>query len=137
VKSQSQYIMSKKYSTEHVWIELEADSTDAPLSAHIGITEHAQEALGDIVFAELPTLEQEFKAGQALAVIESVKAAADVLAPASVRINQINTALKDDPSLLNTDPLGKGWLVRAQVTQSHELSALMDEAAYAQFCSSQ
>src|SRR5574344_1635979 len=97
--------MPRYYSQEHVWI----DTTD-PQAARVGITMHAQDALGDVVFADLPQPGSSITQGQAAGVIESVKAAADLFAPASGTVLAVNAAVQDDPSLLNTDPLGAGWL---------------------------
>jgi len=120
--------MGKKFSSDHVWIESKDGTT------RIGITEHAQDALGDIVFVEFPEVGKGFKKGEALAVIESVKAAADVYSPAGAQVLQINPLLKEDPSLANSEPLGKGWLVEVKLTTPSELDALMDLGAYQEFC---
>ena len=118
-----------KYSSDHHWID--ATSTEV---ATIGITVHAQEALGDIVFVQLPEVGQEFAQGSVVAVVESVKTAADVFMPASGQVLEVNAALKDDPSLANSDPLGAGWLFKARLSQVSELQGLMDAPAYAEFC---
>jgi glycine cleavage system H protein len=118
-----------KFSSDHHWID-----ASAPEAATIGITVHAQEALGDIVFVQLPEIGQSFAQGSVVAVVESVKTAADVFMPASGQVLEVNTALKDDPSLANTDPLGAGWLFKASLSQVAELEGLMDAAAYADFC---
>lgn len=122
--------MSMKFSSDHVWIESKDGVT------RIGITEHAQDALGDIVFVELPQIGKSFTKGDALAVIESVKAAADVYSPASVEVLQINPHLKDDPSLANTDPLAAGWLVEVKLSDNGQLDELMDLSTYQTFCKS-
>jgi glycine cleavage system H protein len=118
-----------KFSSDHHWI----DATSAQ-QATIGITVHAQDALGDIVFVQLPEVGQHFAQGEVVAVVESVKAAADVYMPASGKVLEINPALKDDPALANSDPLGAGWLFKASLSQVAELDGLMDAAAYADFC---
>ncbi len=123
--------MSRYYSEEHVWI----DTTD-PQAARVGITVHAQEALGDVVFADLPAPGSTLTQGQAAGVIESVKAAADLFAPASGTVLATNPAVQDDPSLLNTDPLAAGWLFTMALANAQELQALMDEARYQAFCTS-
>ena len=96
----------------------------------MGITIHAQDTLGDIVFVDLPTLGQSFAAKAVAGVVESVKTAADVHMPASGQIIEVNEALRADPSLANTDPLGQGWFFKVQLTQLSELENLLDEQAY-------
>jgi len=124
--------MGMKFSSDHVWIEHNENEG----TTRIGITEHAQDALGDIVFVEFPEIGKSFKAGEAAAVIESVKAAADVYSPASVQVLKINPALKDDPSLANSDPLKTGWLLEVKLLQASELDALMDTDTYQTFSKS-
>ena len=120
----------KKYSEEHVWIA--PDETPEAV-ATVGITVHAQEVLGDIVFVELPAIGAVFAAGATAGVVESVKAAADVYIPVGGTVTEVNEALRADPSLANSDPLGAGWFFKITVTQPSELDALMDELAYAGF----
>ena len=120
----------KKYSEEHVWI---APDEVPEAVAMVGITVHAQEVLGDIVFVELPAVGAVFAAGATAGVVESVKAAADVYIPVGGTVTEVNEALRADPSLANTDPLGAGWFFKIIVTQPAELSTLMDELAYAGF----
>ena len=116
-----------RFSDEHVWVKAEGDS------GVVGITTHAQNTLGDIVFVELPepgkTLGQKDVAG----VVESVKAAADIYAPVSGTVTEVNEALRDEPSLANTDPQGAGWFFKLKLADASELAALMDETAYAAF----
>ena len=116
-----------RFSDEHVWVRAEGDS------GVVGITTHAQNTLGDIVFVELPepgkTLGQKDVAG----VVESVKAAADIYAPVSGTVTEVNEALRDEPSLANTDPQGAGWFFKLKLADASELAALMDETAYAAF----
>lgn len=100
----------KKYSEEHVWI---ATETSNPLLATVGITVHAQDVLGDIVFVDLPAIGAVFEAGATAGVVESVKAAADVYIPAGGTVMEVNEALRADPSLANTDPLGAGWFSKS------------------------
>jgi len=120
----------KKYSEEHVWISPD----EAPEAvATVGITVHAQEVLGDIVFVELPAIGAVFAAGATAGVVESVKAAADVYIPVGGTVTEVNEALRADPSLANSDPLGAGWFFKITLTQPAELDALMDELAYAGF----
>ena len=117
--------MTVKFTDEHEWINA-ADTA----AAVIGITVHAQDALGDVVFVELPAVGTTFAQGDVAGVVESVKAAADVFAPLSGEIIEVNEALRDDPSLANTDPLGNGWFFKVHVTKMEEFDALMDPPAY-------
>ncbi len=100
-------------------------------TATVGITEHAQSALGDIVFVELPEAGREVAAGEDCAVVESVKAASDVYTPLSGRVSEANAALAGDPALINRDPAGEGWLFRLVPADPSEFDKLLDEAAYA------
>jgi len=120
--------MSLYYSKDHEWI----DATD-PQAAIVGITAHAQDALGDVVFVELPAVGSRLKQGEAAGVVESVKAAADVYMPVDGEIVAVNEALRDDPALANTDPQGAGWFFKVRLGDSAQLAALLDEAAYAAF----
>ena len=120
----------KKYSEEHVWIATESSDS---LLATVGITVHAQDVLGDIVFVDLPAIGAVFAAGATAGVVESVKAAADVYIPAGGSVVEVNEALRADPALANTDPLGAGWFFKITLAHAQELDALMDEAAYANF----
>jgi glycine cleavage system H protein len=117
--------MSIKYTAEHEWINA-AD----PAAAVIGITVHAQDALGDVVFVDLPAVGTTFSQGDVAGVVESVKAAADVYAPVSGEIVEVNEALRDDPSLANSDPLGAGWFFKVRLSDPAQLDALMDSTAY-------
>ena len=112
------------YTDEHEWIDVEDDV------ATVGITDYAQGQLGDIVFVELPEIGKSFAQGEVTGVVESVKAAADVYMPVSGEIVEVNEALRDEPALANTDPLGAGWFFKVRLSNSAELDALMDEAAY-------
>ncbi|MDX8402677.1 MAG: glycine cleavage system protein GcvH [Mariprofundaceae bacterium] len=114
-----------QYTKEHEWVRIE-DGV-----ATVGITDHAQEALGDIVFVELPEVGREVGPGEAFAVVESVKAVSDVYAPVGGEIIEVNEALEAGPEKVNTDPYGEGWLVK--VRMSGETVELLDEAAYATF----
>ena len=120
----------KKYSEEHVWI---ARDDAAAAQGTVGITVHAQEVLGDVVFVELPEVGAVLAAGDKAGLVESVKAAADVFTPVSGTVTEVNEALRADPSLANTDPLGQGWFFKLQLAQPAELDALMDELTYAGF----
>jgi glycine cleavage system H protein len=113
-----------KYTEEHEWLRVEGDLVV------VGITEHASEALGDVVFVELPEVETQVAKGDEIVVIESVKAASDILAPLDGEIVEVNDALADNPALVNEDPLGAGWFFKMKVTDMSELDGLMDEDAY-------
>lgn len=120
-----------KYTQDHEWVRAEGDA------ATIGITDHAQTALGDVVFVDLPEVGREVTAGEAIAVVESVKAASDVYAPVAGRIVAVNAALVDDPGLINREPTGEGWFFRIEASEPAAIAALMDDAAYAAFVESQ
>jgi len=114
-----------KYRESHEWVrEEEGDGVV------IGITDHAQAALGDMVFIELPEPGMSYAQGDACAVVESVKAASDIYAPVSGEVVEVNEALEDDPGLVNNDPYGDGWLFRMESSDESELGALMDAEAY-------
>lgn len=117
-----------KYSTEHEWVRLEDDGTVV-----IGITDHAQEALGELVYVEQPEDDIEPARGDACVVIESVKAASDVYAPVGGKVVGFNEALADEPELVNSSPYEDGWLIRIEPTSAAELDELMDADAYSQF----
>jgi len=112
------------FTKEHEWVRVEGDT------ATIGISNHAQEALGDIVFAEVPDAGRKVSKGQEAAVVESVKAASDVYAPVSGEVVEGNQALTDDPSIVNSDPEGEGWFFKLRLDNPGELDGLMDEGAY-------
>lgn len=113
------------YTEDHEWVRSEDDGT-----ATIGITDHAQEALGDIVFIEMPEVGKAFDQGEAACVVESVKAAADVKMPIAGTVVAVNTALPDDPAKVNTDPMHEGWFLRVKPDNAADIDALMDDAAY-------
>ena len=117
--------MTVKYTEDHEWIQLEDHE-----AAVVGITLHAQEALGDVVFVDLPEVGRSFAKGEVAGVVESVKAAADVYMPVSGEIVEVNEALRADPSLANTDPLGNGWFFTVRVADMAEFDQLMDPPAY-------
>ena len=119
--------MSIKYTPDHEWIKLEGDT------ATVGITHHAQDALGDVVFVDLPEVGKTYAAKDAAAVVESVKAAADVYMPANGEVLEVNEALRADPSLANSDPLGAGWFFKVKFTNPADLADLMDETSYTTF----
>ena len=113
-----------KYTEEHEWVRVEGDI------AVIGITPHAQDALGDVVFVELPDVGAKFAQKDVAGVVESVKAAADVYMPVDGEILEVNQALADDPSLANSDPMNAGWFFKVKLSDPTQLDALMDESAY-------
>lgn len=120
--------MTVKYTQDHEWIKLEGG---AP--ATVGITVHAQDALGDVVFVDLPEVGRSYARGEVAGVVESVKAAADVFMPITGEVTEVNEALRADPSLANSDPLGRGWFFKVKVADAAELKGLMDETAYGEF----
>ena len=117
--------MTTMYTNDHEWINIEDHE-----AATVGITHHAQDALGDVVFVELPAVGSTFKQGDVAGVVESVKAAADLFMPVSGEVVEVNEALRDDPSLANTDPLGKGWFFTVRIADMKEFDQLMDPPAY-------
>ena len=121
-----------KYVASHEWIRDEGDG-----SVTIGITDHAQDLLGDVVFVELPDVGAEFSAGEDTGVVESVKAASDVYAPLSGKIVAVNEDLEDSPELVNSDPYGDGWFFRVELTDDSELNELLDSEGYAELCESE
>ncbi|MBS0608460.1 MAG: glycine cleavage system protein GcvH [Comamonadaceae bacterium] len=123
--------MSLKFSKDHEWV----NTADAN-AAVVGITVHAQEALGDVVFVDLPEVGKTFAQGDVAGVVESVKAAADVYMPVSGEIVEVNEELRNDPSLANSDPLAAGWFFKVKLSNPAELDGLMDETAYGNFAAS-
>ena len=122
--------MTTKYSEEHEWI-----SVDGGIGT-VGITNHAQSQLGDIVFVELPETSAEFKQGEEAAIVESVKAAAEVYAPATGDITETNKDLEGSPELVNSDPQGAGWFFKMRLSDLSETDAMMDEQSYKDFVAS-
>ena len=116
--------MSLYFTKDHEWIRVDGET------ATVGISDHAQEALGDIVFAEVPEAGKTLSKGQEAAVVESVKAASDVYAPVSGEVTEGNQAVADDPSVINSDPEGEGWFFKLRLDNPSELDGLMDEGAY-------
>ena len=116
-----------KYTEDHEWLRIEGEH------AVVGITAHAQDALGDVVFIELPEVGASMEQKAIAGVVESVKAAADVYMPVSGVVTEVNEALRADPSLANSDPMGAGWFFKVQLSQPAQIGALMDEAAYQSF----
>jgi glycine cleavage system H protein len=115
------------YRESHEWVRYDDDGT-----ATIGISDHAQAQLGDMVFVELPEPGMSYEQGDACAVVESVKAASDVYAPVTGEIIESNSALEDSPELVNTDPYGDGWLFRMQLSDPSQLEGLLDPSSYAE-----
>lgn len=121
-----------KYTKSHEWLRLAADGT-----ATIGITEHAQDQLGDMVYVEVPDAGRSVEAGEACAVVESVKAASDVYAPVAGEVVEGNAGLADAPEAVNQDPYGNGWLLKMKVADTGAVDGLMDAAGYAAFLESE
>ncbi len=117
--------MTTLYTPDHEWI-----TVDQPEAAIVGITVHAQDALGDVVFVDLPAVGTSFSKGDVAGVVESVKAAADLYMPVDGEVVEVNEALRDDPSLANTDPLGAGWFFKLKVANTAQLGELMEAPAY-------
>ena len=113
-----------RYATSHEWVRLDGDI------ATVGISDHAQEELTDVVFVELPAVGRAVDAGDPTAVVESVKAASDIYAPIGGEVVEVNPEVENDPSLVNTDPYGKGWIFKLKVKDLDHVSKLMDAAAY-------
>lgn len=120
-----------KYSKEHEWVRLEGDI------ATVGISNFAQEQLGDVVFVELPEVGKQVVQNGDAAVVESVKAASEVYAPLTGEIVEVNAALEDDPELVNQSPTGDGWFMKIRLSDASQLDGMMDEAAYNDFTASQ
>ena len=116
-----------KYSKEHEWIRVEGEI------GTIGITQYAQEQLGDVVFVDVPQAGRKVAKGEACAVVESVKAASDIYAPVSGEVVEANAALADSPGDVNAEPMGKGWFFKLRLTNRGELNSLLDEAGYAAY----
>jgi glycine cleavage system H protein len=122
--------MSLYFTTEHEWVRVDGDV------ATVGISSHAQEALGDIVFAEVPEAGRVLTKGQEAAVVESVKAASDVYSPVGGEVVEGNSAIADDPALINRDPEGEGWFFKLKLSDPSELEGLMSEADYREWVKS-
>ena len=113
-----------RYSNEHEWIRVEGDV------GTVGITNYAQEQLGDVVFVDVPQVGRKVAKGESIAVVESVKAASDVYSPIGGVVTEVNDGVVTEPGLVNSDPMGKGWLFKLRIADASELETLMDEAAY-------
>ena len=116
-----------KFTDEHEWIRLEGDI------ATVGITDYAQNQLGDVVYVELPKPGQKVEKGQQAAVVESVKAASEVFAPVTGEVVEANQALVDEPATVNADPMGRGWFMKIRLSDKSQLDGLMDEPGYKKF----
>lgn len=119
--------MTTKYTTDHEWVRAEG------AVATVGITRHAQDALGDVVFVDLPEIGKTYRQKDVAGVVESVKAAADVYMPVDGEIVEVNEALRADPSLANSDPMDAGWFFKVRLSTPTQLEALMDEPSYDKF----
>jgi glycine cleavage system H protein len=119
--------MTIKYTEDHEWLKIDGDI------ATVGITVHAQDALGDVVFVDLPEVGALFAQKETAGVVESVKAAADVYMPVGGEVMEVNEALRADPSLANSDPLGAGWFFKVKMSDTSQLDALMDDTTYSAF----
>ena len=122
--------MAVKYSKDHEWISVEGDV------GTVGISQYAQEQLGDVVFVDVPQVGRKIAKGESVAVVESVKAASDIYSPASGEVTEANAALADTPGDVNADPMGKGWFFKVKLSDPAELDELMDQAAYDAFVKS-
>lgn len=118
--------MAIKYTQEHEWVQREGE-----ISATVGITRHAQDALGDVVYVDLPEVGRTYNIGEVTGVVESVKAVADVFMPITGEVVAVNEALRADPSLANSDPMDKGWFFKITIKNAAEFDALLDESGYA------
>ena len=116
--------MTTKFTEDHEWIRTEGDTVI------VGITVHAQDALGDVVFVDLPEIGKTYEQKEVAGVVESVKAAADVYMPLTGEVTEVNEALRGEPSLANSDPMGAGWFFKVKLSSPNEITALLDEAAY-------
>ena len=123
--------MTIQYTPDHEWLSVEGGI------ATVGITHHAQDALGDVVFVDLPTVGSTLGVKDVAGVVESVKAAADVYMPVTGEITEVNEALRADPSLANTDPMGAGWFFKVKLSNPAELESLMNETSYTAFSAAQ
>lgn len=118
-----------KYTTDHEWVSVEGDI------ATVGVTDHAQEELTDVVFVELPEVGREVSKGDAIAVVESVKAASDIYSPVTGEVTEGNAEAEGEPALVNTDPHGAGWIFKVRMSDPSELDGMMDAAAYRELIS--
>lgn len=122
-----------RYLSSHEWVRLEEDGE----TATVGITDHAQDLLGDVVFVELPEVDSVISAGEEAGVVESVKAASDIFSPISGTVIEINEALEDSPELVNSDPYDDGWFFKVKISDADELSTLLGAEEYTEICESE
>jgi glycine cleavage system H protein len=122
------FVMTLKFTPDHEWLMLEDNG-----NAIVGITVHAQDALGDVVFVDLPEVGKAYAKGDVAGVVESVKAAADVYMPIDGTVTEVNEELRADPALANSDPQGKGWFFKVTVSDRAQFDELMDDVAYSKF----
>jgi|SRR5262252_2580894 len=120
-----------RFTKDHEWIRLDSDL------AIVGITDYAQSQLGDVVYVELPEIGRRVEKGKEAAIVESVKAASEVYAPASGEVTEVNEAITADPAKVNADPMGEGWFMKLRLVDPEELDGLLDEAAYQRFVEEQ
>ena len=120
-----------RFTKDHEWIRLDSDL------AIVGITDYAQSQLGDVVYVELPEIGRRVEKGKEAAIVESVKAASEVYAPASGEVTEVNEAITADPAKVNADPMGEGWFMKLRLADPEELDGLLDEAAYQRFVEEQ
>jgi len=128
--------MTLHYTPDHEWLLSDNAAVAAGDIVTVGITHHAQDALGDVVFVDLPEVGKALSAREVAGVVESVKAAADVFMPVSGEVTEVNEALRADPSLANSDPLGAGWFFKVRISHPQDFKDLMDDTAYAGFSAS-
>ncbi len=119
-----------KYTKEHEWLKLEDPSLETSKNAYVGITDFAQGELGDIVFVELPNIDDSFDQNDIFGTIEAVKTLADLYIPVSAKIIEVNDKLEDQPELINSDPYNDGWIVKIKINDTSELDSLLDLDAY-------
>jgi glycine cleavage system H protein len=119
--------MTTKYTEEHEWLKVDGDI------ATVGITQHAAEQLGDVVFVDLPAIGKKVEKGKDAAVVESVKAASDVYAPITGEVVEVNKSITNEPSKVNADPEGAAWFMKIKIADKSQLDAMMDKAAYEKF----
>lgn len=117
----------QRYSKDHEWVRVDGDI------ATIGISDYAQKQLGDVVYVELPAKGKQVERGAEACTVELVKAASEVYSPVAGEVVEVNAALNDDPAIVNTDPVGKGWFIKVRMKDKNEFTALMDEGAYAKY----
>jgi len=126
----SNFPANLKYTKDHEWALIEGNRVT------VGVTDHAQSSLGDIVYAELPKVGRELKHGETFGVVESIKAVSDLYSPVTGRVTEINNALVNEPGMVNKDPYGKAWMMKVELTDPSSIGHLMDSAAYTKYVAS-